>query len=96
MAEKGTPEIQRPAFAFQQQQVEEINLKAILYKYVRYWYLFALSIAMALTLAFLYLRYTTPEYTIKSKVLIRMIRKGLIYWAGPCSETWMRFNQAKL
>lgn len=76
MAEKGAPEYQRPMFAFQQNQVEEINLKAILYKYVRFWYLFVLGIGMALTLAFLYLRYATPEYTIKSKVLIRDDKKG--------------------
>lgn len=96
MAEKGASEYQRPVFAFQQNQVEEINLKAILYKYVRYWYLFALGIAMALTLAFLYLRYATPEYTIKSKVLIRDDKKGADLLGGTALGDLDVFQSSKI
>jgi tyrosine-protein kinase Etk/Wzc len=69
MTEKGVPQ-------FQPQVSEEINIKALLYHYLRYWYLFAIGVAVAFTLAFLYLRYTTPEYTVKSKILIRDDKKG--------------------
>ncbi|MCP2044250.1 tyrosine-protein kinase [Pontibacter sp. HSC-36F09] len=96
MAEKGAPEFQRPVFAFQQNQAEEINLKAILYKYVRFWYLFALGIVMALTLAFLYLRYATPEYTIKSKVLIRDDKKGADMLGGTALGDLDVFQSSKI
>ncbi|WP_299708101.1 tyrosine-protein kinase [uncultured Pontibacter sp.] len=96
MAEKGTPESQRPVYAFQNGQVEEINLKAILYKYVRYWYFFALGVVMALTLAFLYLRYATPEYTIKSKVLIRDDKKGADLLGGTALGDLDLFQSGKI
>ncbi|RDV11100.1 capsular biosynthesis protein [Pontibacter diazotrophicus] len=69
MTEKGL-------FQFQPEASEEIDLKALLFKYMRYWYLFLMGAVIGLGMAFLYLRYTTPQYSIKSKVLIRDDKKG--------------------
>ena len=51
--------------------VTGLNLKDILFKYLHYWWLFLLTIAIALTIAWLYLRYSTPEYSVSSTLLIR-------------------------
>ncbi|MBF9252534.1 polysaccharide biosynthesis tyrosine autokinase [Pontibacter sp. 172403-2] len=53
------------------QEPEQINLKSVLVKYLRYWYLFVAGIVLFLGIAFLYLRYTTPEYLISSMILIK-------------------------
>ncbi|WPP52910.1 GumC family protein [Catalinimonas niigatensis] len=51
---------------------EEINIKAILLKYLRYWYLFMIGIIVCLIFAFIHLRYyTTPQYYINSTLLIK-------------------------
>src|SRR5699024_2336160 len=60
----------------QEAQNQPIDLKAILYNYLRHWHWFAISVAICVFLAFLYLRYATPEYSITSKVLIKDDNKG--------------------
>ncbi|WP_242920641.1 GumC family protein [Pontibacter liquoris] len=55
---------------------EQVNLKGVLRKYVRYWYLFVAAIAIFVGLAYLYLRYTTPEYLITSSLLIKDETRG--------------------
>src|SRR5690554_5230334 len=57
-------------------QEHPIDLKAILYNYLRHWYWFAISLALCLLIAFLYLRYATPEYSTVAKVLIKDDKKG--------------------
>lgn len=59
-----------------QVNTEEIDLKSILQKYLRNWYLFVAGLLMCLGLAFMYLRYSTPEYLISSTVLIKDDKKG--------------------
>jgi tyrosine-protein kinase Etk/Wzc len=55
---------------------ESFNLKEFLLKYIQYWYWFVLSIIVALLAAFLYLRYTVPQYNIKASLLLRIDDKG--------------------
>lgn len=50
---------------------EQVNLKSALLKYLRYWYLFVAGVVLCLGVAYLYLRYTTPEYLISSTILIK-------------------------
>jgi tyrosine-protein kinase Etk/Wzc len=40
-------------------------------RYLRYWYLFAIGLLLAIAGAYLYLRYSTPLYSISSMVLIK-------------------------
>jgi len=53
------------------QQEETIDIKALILKYSQYWYYFLLSILFFLFVAFLYNRYTVPEYSISTTLLIR-------------------------
>ncbi|MDX5438049.1 MAG: hypothetical protein LPK03_12680 [Pontibacter sp.] len=40
---------------------EQVDIKSMVQKYLRYWYLFAIGVVVCMAAAFLYLRYTTPE-----------------------------------
>ena len=53
--------------------VEEksVNLKAFIFKYLRYWYLFIIFILLGIGAAYLYIRYTVPIYEAKSTLLIK-------------------------
>ena len=55
----------------EQKQAEIIDVKAILFKYLRYWHYFLLSFLFFGFLAFLNNRYTVPEYSVSSTLLIR-------------------------
>lgn len=57
-------------------QPEEIDIKAMLQKYLRHWYFFAAGLLVCLGAAFLYLRYSTPEYQVSSTLLIKDDKKG--------------------
>jgi tyrosine-protein kinase Etk/Wzc len=48
-----------------------LSLRDVFYKYVRFLPLFVLSVAFALLIAFLYLRYTVPVYAVGGSMLIR-------------------------
>jgi capsular exopolysaccharide synthesis family protein len=65
---------EKEIFQFHSEQVgqgESLDLKKILLKYLRFWYVFVLGAAIAIGLAFLFLRYTTPQYSITSTILIK-------------------------
>lgn len=47
-----------------------INLREILEQYLYFWKWFLLGLIICLTAAFLYLRYSTPEYRAHSKILL--------------------------
>lgn len=49
-------------------QSEGFNLNKALSTYVRQWKWFALSLIIAVSAAFIYIRYTTPEYSASAKV----------------------------
>lgn len=63
-------------FDFSENESEPINIKSILAKYLRYWYLFVLSIILFLTAAYIYVRYTTPLYDISSTLLVKDNKQG--------------------
>ncbi|MRM97100.1 GumC family protein [Riemerella anatipestifer] len=50
---------------------DEINIREILKPYLRNWVWFVVSIALALILAFFYLKFATPVYKVESSVLIK-------------------------
>lgn len=56
---------------FQEDNNESLDIKGLIMRYLRYWYLFVLGAALALTAAHLYLRYTTPVYSVKATILIK-------------------------
>jgi len=55
----------------QADQKEYVDLKQILIKYGRYWYLFLISLAICALLAFLYLYFTPYNYRVQSTMLLK-------------------------
>jgi len=54
----------------------EVNLREQLDKYLIHWKWFVLSAVVCLVLAFLYLRYTTPNYEASISILVKDEKKG--------------------
>ncbi len=50
---------------------EEIDLRLLLFKVLRYWYLLALSTLIALGVAFFFNKYTLPKYKVSTTILIK-------------------------
>jgi tyrosine-protein kinase Etk/Wzc len=57
-------------------EINEVNLREQLDKYLIHWKWFVLSALLCLVLAFLYLRYTTPSYEASTSVLVKDEKKG--------------------
>ncbi|MDR0683288.1 MAG: polysaccharide biosynthesis tyrosine autokinase [Dysgonamonadaceae bacterium] len=55
---------------------EEVSFAEIFFHYLNYWKWFVFSVILCLFIAFVYLRFTTKEYNISSKVLIKDDKKG--------------------
>jgi capsular exopolysaccharide synthesis family protein len=55
---------------------EEMSFAEIFFHYLSYWKWFVISVIVCLLIAFIYLRYTTREYNVSSKVLIKDDQKG--------------------
>ena len=55
----------------QSPQEETIDIKALILKYAQYWYVFIISILFFGCIAFLNNRYTVPEYSVSTTLLIR-------------------------
>src|SRR5690554_559107 len=53
---------------------ETISIIEILLRFARYWKWFVLGIALALVIVFIYLRYTTPVYSVSSSIILKEAR----------------------
>lgn len=53
------------------QQQQSVDYKLILFKFYRYWYIFAVTIFIAFIIAFIFNKYTRPVYEVKTSVLIK-------------------------
>lgn len=49
----------------------KVTVRDFLMRYLRYWPLFAVSLALVLFLSFLYLRYATPQYSVRATMQIK-------------------------
>jgi len=58
------------------QSKEQKDIKSILRKYLRYWYLFLIGAGIALAAAFVYLRYATPLYLASTTIMFKDQGKG--------------------
>jgi len=58
------------------EQQEEVSIIEIFFHYLRFWKFIVLSVLICLGLAYIYLLYTTPEYSVASTVLINDDKKG--------------------
>ena len=54
-----------------QKKEDTIDIKALILKYTQYWYYFLISIGFFGCIAYLINKYTTPEYSVSTTLLIR-------------------------
>ncbi len=57
-------------------QEETVDIKFLIFKYLRYWYWFAIALVIALTAAYFYNKFAETVYKSTATVLIRDDRKG--------------------
>lgn len=60
-----------PKEMFQTDQADYIDVKQLLSKYLRYWYIFLISVVVCAGLGFVYLYFATPQYRIASTLLLK-------------------------
>lgn len=56
---------------FQEDQEEETSILTYVFKYLRYWYLIVISLAICLAYAYVYLKKYTPIYQISATLLVK-------------------------
>ncbi|ADB38680.1 Wzz/FepE/Etk N-terminal domain-containing protein [Spirosoma linguale] len=56
---------------FNEESEDESNVLNQLFKYIRYWYWFVISVLITLTVAYIYLNQYTPIYQVKATLLIK-------------------------
>jgi tyrosine-protein kinase Etk/Wzc len=61
---------------FNDQYENDFDLKAVLSKYLIHWQWFVLAVGIGLLGAFLYLRYTIPQYQVTTTILVKDDKKG--------------------
>ena len=54
-----------------QSDENEISLMEILFRYLKYWKWFVVSVVVALAVVFVYLRYTVPVYNVTSTIILK-------------------------
>src|SRR5690554_2677101 len=57
----------------------EISILEILFRYLKYWKWFLVSVVVAMIIVFLYFRYTVPVYNVTSSVILKDVdnQKGV-------------------
>ncbi|TRX40123.1 GumC family protein [Flavobacterium restrictum] len=62
--------------AGESQEEEDFNLRAIIDKYSIHWKWFVLCVLVSMIVAFMYLRYTAPQYRATTTILVKDDKKG--------------------
>ncbi len=52
-------------------QEESVDFKVLIFKFVKHWYLFVLTVFVAIVVAFLFNNYTAPVYEVDATLLIK-------------------------
>ena len=55
---------------------QELNLRAVLDNYLTHWKWFLLGVLVSLSIAFVYLRYSIPQYQASATILVKDEKKG--------------------
>jgi len=63
-------------FMSEDDQQEDFNIREILEKYLSHWQWFALGAFLCLAIAYVYLRYATPQYQASTTILVKDEKKG--------------------
>ena len=57
-------------------QNEDFNLREAIDRYLDHWQWFVLAVCLCVTMAYVYLRYTTPQYQASTTILVKDEKKG--------------------
>lgn len=60
----------------EENSIEDFNLRDTLERYLSHWQWFVLSICLCFTIAYVYLRYATPQYQASTIILVKDEKKG--------------------
>jgi tyrosine-protein kinase Etk/Wzc len=60
----------------EENQNEDFNLRDTLEQYLNHWQWFVLAVCLSITIAYVYLRYTTPQYLASTTILVKDEKKG--------------------
>lgn len=63
-------------FISEENQTEDFNLRDALERYLNHWQWFVLAVFLCLTIAYVYLRYVTPQYQARTTILVKDEKKG--------------------
>jgi len=63
-------------YSSEENQNEDFNLRDTLERYIENWRWFVLAVFLCVTVAFIYLRYTTPQYQASTTILVKDEKKG--------------------
>ena len=63
-------------YSSEENQNEDFNLRDTLERYSNNWQWFVLAVCLCITLAFVYLRYSTPQYHASTTILVKDEKKG--------------------
>ena len=84
-------------YDFYEEEEEKFDLNDYIRRYLRYWYLFPIFVAISITAAWFYLQITQPIYLAKTTLLIKDEKKGIAAGAeGTIMEEMAQFNGNKL
>lgn len=61
----------QPALDNDNDDENEISIMEILFRYLKYWKWFVLSILFSMVIAFIYFRYTVPVYNVTSTIILK-------------------------
>ncbi len=61
---------------FTNQEDNELDIRELLFRYIRYWYLFVIASIIAFTGAYVYNRYSARIYLVSSKILVQDSKKS--------------------
>ncbi|NEM97260.1 GumC family protein [Pontibacter burrus] len=95
MAEKEMSELQKVLLGLESEETNKVNFKELALKCARLWYLFVLGIVLTSGLGFFYLKYASPVYLVKSKILIKDEEKGASLLGGGDLDALDIFGGAK-
>jgi tyrosine-protein kinase Etk/Wzc len=63
-------------YSSEEDQNEDFNLRDTLERYLDQWQWFVLAVCLSITVAYIYLRYTTPQYQASTTILVKDEKKG--------------------
>lgn len=79
---------------FNNEENENINIKDVLNKYLKYWYWFIICTIISLFCAFYYLRYTPKQYNSNAKILLNNSQSSVGELAGVIDITKLGSTEA--